>query len=258
VERVFLVYVDESGETGLDLANPQQPLYLLLAALVPAGPDYEALSRQLEALSQDLQKRLQLGHPAPLHAVELYQRTGFFRRAPLPLSPEEAFVYFQRVLQTVAQVVPGWVGVYANKREMADILGDRKGRNLAEGLRRDLIQALLERLREELDRLSGYGFLLAEARYPAQDHGLWRQALAHLRATHPTPRLQGVPALVEKEHLPLAGADFPAYVLADYLKRSLGVGRRRPHMEEWFERFFGGKVALYPVGEEVLKRIKTY
>jgi hypothetical protein len=74
-----------------------------------------------------------------------------------------------------------------------------------------------ERLREELDRLSGYGFLLAEARYPAQDHGLWRQALAHLRATHPTPRLQGVPALVEKEHLPLAAADFPAYVLADYL-----------------------------------------
>jgi hypothetical protein len=72
VERVFLVYVDESGETGLDLANPQQPLYLLLAALVPAGRDYEALSRQLEALSQDLQKRLQLGHPAPLHAVELY------------------------------------------------------------------------------------------------------------------------------------------------------------------------------------------
>jgi hypothetical protein len=100
--------------------------------------------------------------------------------------------------------------------------------------------------------------LLAEARYPAQDHGLWRQALAHLRATHPTPRLQGVPALVEKEHLPLAAADFPAYVLADYLKRSLGVGRHRPHMEEWFERFFGGKVALYPVGEEVLKRIKTY
>jgi hypothetical protein len=115
-----------------------------------------------------------------------------------------------------------------------------------------------ERLREELDRLSGYGFLLAEARYPAQDHGLWRQALAHLRATRPTPRLQGVPALVEKEHLPLAAADFPAYVLADYLKRSLGVGRHRPHMEEWFERFFGGKVALYPVGEEVLKRIKTY
>jgi hypothetical protein len=29
-------------------------------------------------------------------------------------------------------------------------------------------------------------------------------------------------------------------------------------MEEWFERFFGGKVALYPAGEEVLKRIKTY
>ncbi|ALJ91260.1 hypothetical protein [Thermus aquaticus] len=63
---------------------------------------------------------------------------------------------------------------------------------------------------------------------------------------------------MEKEHLLLAAADFPAYVLADYLKRSLGVGRRRPHMEEWFERFFRGKVALYPVGEEVLKRIKTY
>jgi hypothetical protein len=85
-----------------------------------------------------------------------------------------------------------------------------------------------ERLREELDRLSGYGFLLAEARYPAQDHGLWRQALAHLRATHPTPRLQGVPALVEKEHLPLAAADFPAYVLADYLKRSLGLEDAAP------------------------------
>lgn len=227
MEKVFLVYVDESGETGLDLENPRQPLYLLLAALVPTGPSYEILYRKLEVLSQNLRKRLQLHDLAPLHAVDLYQRKAFYRKVP----PQEAFDYFRQVLEILDQVVLRWLGIYAEKREIADILRNGERRNLAERLRQAFIRALLEKLQKELDCLSGYGLLLAEARYPAQDYRLWQQALAHLWATHSMPRLQGAPALIGKEHLPLVAADFPAYVLADYLKRSLGVLKHRPHME---------------------------
>lgn len=78
---MYLVYFDESGNSGTNLADPQQPVFVLGALIVP-----EASWQVVEA---DLERALDARLPPPrqsdfeVHAGDLRQGTGEFRGIPL-------------------------------------------------------------------------------------------------------------------------------------------------------------------------------
>ena len=78
---MILIYLDESGNTGLDLNEPRQPVFVLGALLVP-----EQQWLQLESGLTDLVERY-FPSPRPdgfeLHATELINPRGHFRQFPI-------------------------------------------------------------------------------------------------------------------------------------------------------------------------------
>ena len=79
---MYLVYFDESGNTGNHLDHAQQPVFVLAALLVPA-----AAWNEIEA---DLEKVIESSFPSPrpaefeIHANELINSRGYFRQFPIP------------------------------------------------------------------------------------------------------------------------------------------------------------------------------
>jgi hypothetical protein len=79
---VHLIYFDESGQTGTNLRDPVQPIFVLGALVVP-----EAIWLAVE---KDLQAAIDQHFPAPrpddfeIHATELSNpRKGYFRQCPI-------------------------------------------------------------------------------------------------------------------------------------------------------------------------------
>ncbi len=250
---VFAIYVDEYGETGGDLANPQQPIQLHLAALVPAGPAHAQMEARFRHVAAQMAQQLALQGPAPLHAVDLYQRKGPLRR----LEVQEALDWFDEMLQISHQAVVGWVAVYLHK---ADLHGQLEGMEKGERgrrLREALLTLLLREVNRKLKTLSSYGFLFVEAQGAPKEQGLLRRVLAEV-GDEPG-RFQGVPALADKSYPPLASADFPAYVLGDQLRQDVGLKQERPRMKAWFQGMVQPKLEARKVtAAEVLPLIQTY
>jgi hypothetical protein len=75
---MYLIYLDESGNTGVDLGDPHQPVFVLGALLVP-----EELWLPLES---DLTVLIERYFPSPrpsdyeLHGTELINPRGYFRQ----------------------------------------------------------------------------------------------------------------------------------------------------------------------------------
>jgi hypothetical protein len=75
---MHLIYLDESGNTGLDFTNPHQPLFVLGALVVP--------ETSWLALETDLTTLVDQYFPGPrpgnfeLHATELINPRGYFRQ----------------------------------------------------------------------------------------------------------------------------------------------------------------------------------
>jgi hypothetical protein len=74
---MHLIYIDESGNTGRNLADPAQPIFVLGALVVP-----ETLWRQIE---EDLEEAIRLNGPKDqsadfeIHGGDIRQGTGVFR-----------------------------------------------------------------------------------------------------------------------------------------------------------------------------------
>lgn len=78
---MYLVYVDESGNTGNDLGDSQQPVFLLAALIVP-----ETCWQALEAdLVQDIATRFPdvSAAGAEIHAADLRSGRGYFKGKPV-------------------------------------------------------------------------------------------------------------------------------------------------------------------------------
>jgi hypothetical protein len=73
-----LVYIDESGNTGLNLKDPQQPVFLLAAMILPESKWFS-----LEKLFLDIARRY-FGDPLPvpfeIQAKDLKNRRGVFEK----------------------------------------------------------------------------------------------------------------------------------------------------------------------------------
>src|SRR5690349_11725436 len=78
---MYLLYFDESGNSGTNLADPQQPVFVLGALIVPEVA-WQAVERDLELC---LDKHV----PPPrdvrfeIHAGDLRQGTGHFKGVPV-------------------------------------------------------------------------------------------------------------------------------------------------------------------------------
>src|SRR5580658_1087280 len=82
METMHLVYFDESGQTGNNLRDPVQPIFVLGALVVP-----ESIWLAVE---KDLQAAIDQYFPAPrpddfeIHATEISNpRKGFFKQFPI-------------------------------------------------------------------------------------------------------------------------------------------------------------------------------
>lgn len=78
---MYLIYFDESGNSGTNLADPQQPVFVLGALIVP--------ETTWQAVEADLEKSLDRHLPPPrpvrfeVHAGDLRQGTGDFKGVPI-------------------------------------------------------------------------------------------------------------------------------------------------------------------------------
>lgn len=78
---MYLVYVDETGNTGTDLTDSQQPVFLLAALIVP--------ETCWQALESDLEDEIKARFPeldtaeAEIHAADVRSGRGHFRGKPV-------------------------------------------------------------------------------------------------------------------------------------------------------------------------------
>ncbi|NLE37805.1 MAG: DUF3800 domain-containing protein, partial [Pirellulaceae bacterium] len=78
---MYLVYFDESGNTGINLHDVQQPVFLLCALVVPKEKWLD-IERELHAAIEAI-------HPSPrpddfeIHATELMSGRGWCKTIPL-------------------------------------------------------------------------------------------------------------------------------------------------------------------------------
>jgi hypothetical protein len=90
---MFLTYIDEYGDTGTRLDDPNQPVFALVSALIP-DQAWIQLETELINLSLEIQEVLKLEDTPRLHMVDLYQRKGNYREVAV----EQSFSWIERVL----------------------------------------------------------------------------------------------------------------------------------------------------------------
>lgn len=94
---MYLIYLDESGNTGVDLNNTHQPVFVLGALLVP--------EEKWLRLETDLTALVEANFPAPrpddfeLHATELINPHGYFRQIPIA----HRLDFYRKALNIAAQ-----------------------------------------------------------------------------------------------------------------------------------------------------------
>jgi len=246
---VFLIYIDEFGNTGEKLDTPKQPLYQLQAALVPADNRWVWLENGLFTLSRGLQERLQLREAPHLHAVEIYQRSGYYRKPPngLELEPEEAFEVFNEVFSLSDRAGILYTSILIDKIWLLDLVRDELKKKGAHpelirrtksmpGFRQMAFILLLEWLDLHLRNLGAYGVVFFEQEKPQVDRDLALSTVyAALRQVGHFQRILDAPSpKAKRTSLLLALADFAGYVSGNvYLSNFFGRPER-PHLDEWY------------------------
>jgi hypothetical protein len=76
-----LVYVDESGNTGLNLKDPQQPVFILAAMIIPEHAWF-TLEKEFFRISRGFFEN-ELSYPFEIHAADLKCGRGLFKGLPI-------------------------------------------------------------------------------------------------------------------------------------------------------------------------------
>lgn len=92
---MILVYVDESGDTGLNLKDAQQPIFLLSALLVPDDLWHRLESDFMEVVADFFEGRIPSDFE--LHTTDLKSRRGFFAG----FTPDRTFAFRDRVFDLI-------------------------------------------------------------------------------------------------------------------------------------------------------------
>lgn len=254
---MFLTYIDEYGDTGARLDDPDQPVFALLAAMVPERSWVE-LETALIDLSLEMQEILGLEDSPRLHMVDLYQRKGIYRE----ISVEQGFSWIERVLELAhaagvryhARIV--WKDEYL--RELRDSSSARDREAAARGQApTDLYVGHLPHLLLDLDTYcEGIGertllFVDQHARTRHLDdltiYRAWRN-VGVLKSILEAPIQRD-----SRRHTLLAVPDFAGYI-------ALGTeidarrGRARPRLREWGTEFIAPHIISAGVSGFDLRR----
>jgi len=76
-----LVYIDESGNTGTNLRDAQQPIFLLAAMILPETKWFSLEQKFFEIAERYLGRKL--SYPFEIHAADLKSGRGIFKDIPL-------------------------------------------------------------------------------------------------------------------------------------------------------------------------------
>lgn len=243
----FLIYVDEFGNTGDKLDTPKQPIYHLQAAFVPADSRWIWLERQLLEVANRLASRVGLKGPPHLHAVEIYQRSGYYRKPPTgkTLEPDEAFDIFEQVLDAARNAGVLYASVSFDKDSFLKIARKalmKTGKNPERvkrfrGFRQFAFLTLLEWVDSQLRAMDAFGYVIFEEERPEIDKALSLSSVyTGSRQVGYLQRLLDAPsAKAKRTSLLLSIADFAGYVLGNYLLERRYCRTPRPKISKWFE-----------------------
>jgi hypothetical protein len=105
-----LVYIDESGNTGINLRDTQQPVFLLAAMVLPETKWFLMEQKFFEIAEKYLRKKL--SYPFEIHAADLKARREIFKDIPLKeclsfrdemiqlLLDNEIAIIYRRIIKT--------------------------------------------------------------------------------------------------------------------------------------------------------------
>lgn len=109
---MFLAYVDDYGHTGLDLANPQQPIYMLFALLV-SEEQWSTVEASLWAIITEVaDKTGQDLEGFELHAKDFFNGRN---RVYAALTFEEKTEYLNRIIRLIASLECKCIATYLHK-----------------------------------------------------------------------------------------------------------------------------------------------
>lgn len=254
----YLIYIDEYGNSGPRLDDPQQPIYGLQIAFIKSC-NWLALEKELLTIAESIGHILGLGETPRLHMVDLFQRKGLFYKPPrgYRLSVEEAYGWIEQVFNAFKKADVRYWNVYEAKsnyatelREKIEAIPDfatreelrRKTRDytrLPVHIRKLLFPTALAATEFALRKMDAYGIVFFDQENEKDDSeleaykiynafrkkGIIRQILES-----PTKKDSRVSVL-------LATADFSGYVaFADVLKSNLDIPKK-PILLEWNEKY---------------------
>ena len=98
---MILVCIDETGDTGTNLTDPQQPIFVLGAILIKQD-QWKSLEDQFRKILRDYFNGV-IPEDFELHTIDLVSRRGFFKKATL----EETFQLRDKLLTLlVSNTIP--------------------------------------------------------------------------------------------------------------------------------------------------------
>ena len=250
----FFIYLDEYGNSGNRLDDPQQPIFGLQYAFVPADERWAQLEDELLKLAEEIRDKLALSETPKLHAVELFSRNNKHYRK---LSPKEAYSYVVRVLQIAQRLGVSYYGFPVYKKALAKFLqitahkmgveGDRilavtkNGTRFPTTLKIAMFPVSYMQIEDILQRLDAYGVILFDQERRDQDEFI---AASHVYKAMRRKKL--INRILEnpvkrngRYSFPLATADFSGYVYFGAKRNELlamegaKVPKRRRVLAKW-------------------------
>ena len=243
---LYLIYVDEYGNTGDKIDTPHQPYYMLQAAFVEPGENWLNLESGLVDVALDLQERMGLKYTPQLHMVELYQRSGLYQKPPSgiePLGVEESFAYMDRVFRLMNTYGVRFVTFGVNKLKLFEAVRKvdprPRPRKKAPGFRQVTYLALLSVIDEVLREIGAYGVVYYEQERSDIDNQISSSiAYAAMRKQGLLTRVLGSPLHRSKRSCPLlAVADFGGYVMGSAILVTRFGRKERPMLSEWLNKY---------------------
>lgn len=254
---MLLTYIDEYGDTGVRLDDPDQPVFALFAAMVPDRKWVE-LEVQLVALTLEMQEVMGLEDAPRLHMVDLYQRKGVYRN----VSIEQAFAWIERVLRLASQAEVlyhariVWKQTYLDRLHQSPSHSDRQAAGRGEAPT-DLYMGHMPHLILDLDAYCGQ---IGERALLFVDQHERTRHLDNLTIYRAWRQVAALESIVEapiqrdaRRHALLAVPDFAGYI-AMGTELDAKEGKERPKLRDWGIEFIAQHIVPMAARPIDLKR----
>jgi hypothetical protein len=228
---MHLIYIDESGDTGLNLKDAQQPIFVLCALPVPEDAWHRLESAFMGMVATFFDGRIP--SEFELHTTDLKSRRGFFEG----FTPERTFAFRDRVFELVEQF--GLQARYMRilKKDFDKFCQKRYG----SGVKVEPYFMALPFLCRDIDRYLAErdtrGILIFDEHRMASDidKSLWTLRLDGASSLRTERIVEKGFSIESRLSVPLQLSDFLAYYLRKWEEHKAGF-RTSPHDQIVFPR----------------------